>query len=97
MNSRLCCIHVQDLAIHVHGLCFCVRKIYFQSASNQPALFTRPRELAGKPDKMLGINLDLATSYSWPSFFMGHEKELIDFTTLSLTGISQFVRSIVVT
>ena len=46
---------------------------------------------------MLGTNLNLATSYSEPGFFMGHKKELIDFTIVSLTDISQLVRSIAVT
>lgn len=99
INSRLCCIQVQDPAIHVYRLCFCVRYIYWysQSAFYQPALFMRLRELAGKPDKMRGVNLNWATNYSWPGFFMGHKKELIDFTTLSFSDILQFVRSIVIT
>ena len=99
INSRMCCIQVQDPAIHVYRLCFCVRYIYrySQSASYQPALFIRLRELAGKPNKMLGVNLNWATNYSWPCFFMGHKKELIDLTTLSFSDILQFVRSIVVT
>ena len=97
INSRLCCIQVQDPAIHVYRLCFYVRYIYSQSASYQPALFIRLRELAGKPDKVLGVNLNWATNYSWPSFFMGHKKEFIDFTALSFSDILQFVRSIVVT
>ena len=37
---------------------FYVRYIYSQSASYQPALFIRLRELAGKPDKVLGVNLN---------------------------------------
>lgn len=95
INSRLCCIQVQDPAIHVYRLCFYVRYIYSQSASYQPALFIRLRELAGKPDKVLGVNLNWATNYSWPSFFMGHKKEFIDFTALSFSDILQFVRSII--
>ena len=41
INSRLCCIQVQDPAIHVYRLYICVRYIYSQSASYQPTLFIR--------------------------------------------------------
>ena len=37
INPRMCCIQVQDPAIHVYRLCFCVRYIYRYSQCLLPA------------------------------------------------------------